>query len=173
MRVITMKVGEQVEDFEYTAYHNGEFVKKMLTDHGKKWKVLFFYPRDFTFVCPTEIRGFAKLEEEFKKEDAVILGCSTDSEHSHKAWFERDLPEVKFEVIADTTHKIANMFNVLEEDGKALRGTFIISPENELKYAVISHHDVGRSIDETLRVLKAFKTGGLCPVEWKPGEANI
>ena len=170
-----MKVGENIEDFEFEAYNPGKkgFVKGQLSDYDGQWKILFFYPLDFTFVCPTEIKGFANKMEDFEKEGAVIIGASTDSVHSHKAWFERDLPNVKFHVIGDTSRKIAEQFDVLQEDGTALRGTFIISPENILKYHVVSDNNVGRSVEETLRVLKALKTGGLCPVEWKPGQPTL
>ncbi len=168
-----MKIGDKIEDFEFNAYHNGNFTKGKLSDYKGKWVVLFFYPLDFTFVCPTEIRGFAKHQKEFEKENAAILAASTDSIYSHKAWFERDLPEVEFPVIADTNHKISEQFNVLQDDGTALRGTFIIDPDGYLKYLVVSDNNVGRSIEETLRVLKALKTGELCPVEWKPGEKTL
>ena len=170
-----MKVGENIEDFEFEAYNPSKkvFVKGQLSDYDGQWKILFFYPLDFTFVCPTEIRGFANKMEDFEKEGAVIIGASTDSVHSHKAWFERDLPNVKFHVIGDTSRKIAEQFDVLQEDGTALRGTFIISPENILKYHIVSDNNVGRSVEETLRVLKALKTGGLCPVEWKPGQPTL
>jgi len=168
-----MKIGDKIEDFEYDAYHGGKFIEGKLSDHKGKWVVLFFYPLDFTFVCPTEIKGFAKHGAEFEKENTVILGASTDSVHSHKAWFERDMPEVKFPVIADTNHELSRYFNVLLDEGIALRGTFIIDPDGVLKYMVVSDNNVGRSVEETLRVLKALKTGGLCPIEWKHGEATL
>lgn len=168
-----MKLNEQIDDFDFEAYHNGNFTKGKLSDFRGKWVVLFFYPLDFTFVCPTEIRGFAQAEKDFEKEGAVIIGASTDSVHSHKAWFERDLPEVQFPVIGDTSHKITEYFNILKEDGTADRGTFIINPDGILKYMVVSDHDVGRSIEETLRVIRAFKTGSLCPIGWKPGEKTL
>ncbi|MFH1802952.1 MAG: peroxiredoxin [archaeon] len=168
-----MKVGDQVNDFEFNAYHVGNFTNGKLSDYKGKWVVLFFYPLDFTFVCPTEIRSFAKHAGEFEKEGAIIIAASTDSVHSHKAWFERDLPEVKFPIISDSTHKISEQFNVLQDDGTALRGTFIIDPDGFLKYIVVSDNNVGRSVEETLRVLKALKTGGLCPIEWKPGEKTL
>jgi peroxiredoxin (alkyl hydroperoxide reductase subunit C) len=168
-----MKLGDQIQDFEFDAYHNGEFIKGKLSDHKGKWVVLFFYPKDFTFVCPTEIRAFAKRHSDFQQENAVVIGASTDSVESHKAWFQRDIPEVNYPVIGDTSHAITDYFNILKPDGTAHRGTFIIDPEGELKYMVVSHHDVGRSIEETLRVLKAFKTGSLCPINWKPGEQTL
>lgn len=168
-----MKVGDQVDDFEFNAYHKGNFTKGKLTNYRGRWVVLFFYPLDFTFVCPTEIRAFSKHHKEFEKENAEIIAASTDSVHSHKAWFERDLPEVTYPVISDSNHKISEQFNVLQEDGTALRGTFIIDPDGYLKYIVVSDNNVGRSVEETLRVLKALKTGERCPIEWKPGEKTL
>jgi alkyl hydroperoxide reductase subunit AhpC len=168
-----MKVGDKVEDFEFNAYHKGNFIKGKLSGYHGKYVVLFFYPLDFTFVCPTEIRAFAKYHKEFEKENAVIIAASTDSLHSHKAWFERDLPEVAYPIISDSSHKISEQFNVLQDDGTALRGTFIIDPKGILRYIVVSDNNVGRSVEETLRVLKALKTGELCPIEWKPGEKTL
>ncbi len=169
-----VKVGEKAPAFSAEAYHAGQFVKVSNADYKKKWVVLFFYPRDFTFVCPTEIKGFAKYEPDFKKLNAQVLGASTDSKFSHKAWFERDMPEVKFPVLADTSLKIARDYNVLIEDsGDALRGTFILDPDGVLQYAVVSNLNVGRSIEETVRVLEALQTGGLCPLDWKPGQATL
>jgi len=167
-------LGDKVPDFEAEAFVSGEIKKMKLSDHKGKWVVLFFYPLDFTFVCPTEIRGFAKKEGEFKEANAVVIGASTDSAYSHKAWFEKDLPEVKFPVIADTTHLISRTFGVLKEDqGIAYRGTFIIDPEGVLRYQVVSDLSVGRSVEETLRVLKALQTGELCPIDWTPGEKTL
>ena len=161
------KVGQLAPLFEANAYVAGEFEKVSLKDYAGKWVVLFFYPLDFTFVCPTEIRGFAQHMEQFEQKNAVVVGCSTDSEHSHKAWFEKDLPEVKFPVLADVAHHMSSDYGVLiEEEGIALRGTFIIDPEGVLRYVVVSDLNVGRSVSETLRVLEALQTGELCPVEW-------
>lgn len=171
---MTIKVGEKIQDIQLDAYVAGEIKKVSLTDYKGKWIVLFFYPLDFTFVCPTEITGFAKEEAEFAKYNAVILGASTDSAHSHKAWFERDMPEVKFPVLADTSHKLSRQFDVLIEDaGIALRGTYIIDTEGVLRYQVVSALNIGRSVKETLRVLAALQTGGLCPVDWQPGEETL
>ncbi len=156
------------------AYHAGKFKKIKLSDYKGKWVVLFFYPRDFTFICPTEMRGFAHKEQEFAKANAVIIGASTDSEHSHKAWIERDLPEIKYPILADTSHKVSRYFNVLKEDeGLAHRGTFIIDPKGVLRYQVISDLNVGRSVDETLRVLQGLQTGERCPLDWKPGQKTL
>lgn len=170
------KIGEKAPEFsEATIYQNGSFKKLSLGDYRGKWVVLFFYPRDFTFVCPTEIEGFADLEGEFEKEGAKIIACSTDSEWSHKNWFENDerLKKVKYPVIADTTHQITNAYNILEKDGAAQRGTFIVDHEGVLRSIAILDNSVGRSVKETLRVLKALQTGELCPVEWEPGEETL
>ena len=169
-----VKVGQVVPDFECKAYENGKFTKFKLSDHKGKWIVLFFYPLDFTFICPTEIKGFATKEDDFKKLKAIVVGASTDSEHSHKAWFQRDLPQVKFPVLADSTHQVTRLFNVMKEDqGVAYRGTFIIDPEGYLRYQVVSDNSVGRSVEETLRVLGALQTGELCPIDWKPGQKTL
>ncbi len=170
-----LKLNQPAPEFTQPAYVAGkDFSEVSLKDYKGKWVVLFFYPRDFTFVCPTEIRGFAKAEDEFAKIDAVILAASTDSVYSHKAWFEQDLKEVKFPVLADTAHTLARDYEVLNEsDGTAERGTFIIDPEGNLRYVVISDGNVGRSVEETLRVVKALQTGGLCPVDWEPGQDTL
>jgi alkyl hydroperoxide reductase subunit AhpC len=167
-------VGKKAPDFKSMAYQNKEFKEISLEQYNGKWVVLFFYPLDFTFVCPTEIRGFAKMQEEFAKANAEIIAASTDSEHSHKAWFERDLQEVTFPVLADTNHSVSRSYEVLKEDqGVAYRGLFLIDPEGIIRYSVVSDMNVGRSVEETLRVLKAFQTGGLCPVDWEPGTKTL
>src|SRR3989344_5236446 len=165
-----VKIGEKVPDFSAEAYIARKFKKINLLDFKGKWIVLFFYPLDFTFICPTEIKGFATQHKEFDKLNAVVIGASTDSLYSHKNWLERDLQEVKFPIIADTNHNISKLFNVLKEDqGVAYRGTFIIDPSRSLRYIVVSDLSVGRSVSETLRALQALQTGELCPIEWKPG----
>lgn len=171
---MSVKLGEKVPPFEAQSYVEGKFKKIKLEDYKGKWVVLFFWPLDFTFVCPTEIRQFAKHEKDFKALGAVVIGASTDSEYSHKAWFEKDLPEVKFPALADTTHSISRIFGILKEDqGVAYRGTFIIDPGGILRYQVVSDLNVGRSVEETLRVLRALQSGELCPIEWKPGEKTL
>lgn len=183
--VVTMKVltttmiylGKPAPDFtNVLAYKKGEsdFVKINLADYKGSWLVFFFYPRDFTFVCPTEIRGFAKMEKEFAEHGAKILAASTDSHWSHKNWFERDLQEVTYPVLADTTQSISRAYGVLNpEDGSSERGLFIIDPEGLVKYVVISSGSVGRSVKETLRVLKALQSGDLCPIDWDEGGETL
>jgi len=157
-----------------TAYQTDEFKKISLWDYKGKWLVLFFYPRDFTFVCPTELRGFGEKEQMFKDLGAEILAASTDSEWSHKAWFERDLQQVKYPILADTNHAVSGAYDVLEEtDGSAHRELFIIDPEGVIQYALISAGSVGRSVDETLRVLEALQTGELCPMSWEKGKETL
>ncbi len=170
----TAKVGEPAPRFTLEAYYNKEMKKVSSDDFKGKWIVLFFYPLDFTFVCPTEIKGFATAENDFKAKNAVVIGASTDSVFSHKAWFERDMPEVKFPVLADTAHTLSRDYGVLIEDkGIALRGTFIIDPDGILQYAVISSLNVGRSVKETLRVVEALQSGELCPVDWSKGQKTL
>jgi alkyl hydroperoxide reductase subunit AhpC len=169
-----IKVGEKAPDFNAVlAYHQGEFHDVSLKDFKGKWVILFFYPRDFTFVCPTEIKEFAKLEADFKKYKGVIVGASTDSEHSHKAWFEKDLPMVKYPILADTTQRVSSNYNVLGSDGASQRGTFIIDPEGVLRWMMVSDNSVGRSVKEVLRALQALQTGELCPVDWTPGSKTL
>ena len=136
--------------------------------------VLFFYPLDFTFVCPTEIQGFAKHNQEFEDLGAQVLGASVDSQHSHKAWIERDFGgSLPFPLLSDLKREAADAYGVLLPDGIALRGTFIVDPEGALKYAVVHSNNIGRNTDETLRVLQALQTGELCPVDWRPGQATL
>jgi len=169
-----VKIGEKAPDFQkITAYQKGKFIKISLSDYKGKWVVLFFYPRDFTFICPTEIKEFSSLEPQFKKLGAEIIGASTDSEWSHKAWFERDLKEVKYPILADTTHQVSASYDVLLASGEAARGTFIIDPEGIIRWVVVSDNSVGRSVKETLRALEALQTGELCPVEWRPGQKTL
>ena len=174
MSTLTTKVGNLAPDFKGQAYVAGQFKDVSLKDFQGKWVCLFFYPLDFTFVCPTEIRGFAGRAAEFKEHGCEVVGCSTDSVYSHKAWFEKDLPEVKFPVLADTAHQISRDYGVLLEDkGIALRGTFLIDPKGTLQWMTVNSLDVGRSVDETLRVLQALQTGERCPIDWKPGKATL
>lgn len=170
-------LGKPAPDFQNVlAYQKGkeDFIKVSLSDYKGKWLVFFFYPRDFTFVCPTELRGFAKHEAEFKALNTEILAASTDSQWSHKAWFERDLDIVNYPILADTTQKIARDYGVLnEDDGSSDRGLFVIDPEGKVSYFVVSPDPVGRSTKETLRVIKALQSGEKCPVDWEEGEQTL
>jgi peroxiredoxin (alkyl hydroperoxide reductase subunit C) len=175
------KVGKPAPDF--TMKTTADLAKLQseasLSDYAGKWLVLFFYPLDFTFVCPTEITALSDRYSEFAEIGADILGVSTDSVYSHRAWINtpRDkngLGELKFPLASDNTHTVSADYGVLiEEEGIALRGLFIIDPNGILQYAVINNLNIGRSVDETLRVLEALQTGGLCPANWKPGQKTL
>ncbi|MCV9887449.1 peroxiredoxin [Metabacillus halosaccharovorans] len=175
-------VGKQAPRFEMDAVlATKEFGKVNLEDNMKndKWTVLFFYPMDFTYVCPTEITALSDRYEEFEELDAEVIGVSTDTIHTHLAWIKTDrkdngLGAIKYSLAADTNHSVSRDYGVLiEEEGIALRGLFIINPGGELQYAVVNHNNIGRDVDETLRVLQALQTGELCPVNWKPGQSTL
>lgn len=174
---MSVRVGQPVPDATVEAYVRGEHEPRTfgLADFRERWMVLFFYPRDFTFICPTEIAAFASLHPDFEREGAVLLGASTDSFDSHKAWYESDprLQEVSHPVIADSSHKLSEAFDVLLEDGRALRGTFIVDPDGVLRHMSVNELDVGRNVEETLRCLQALKMGELCPVGWRPGQPTL
>jgi alkyl hydroperoxide reductase subunit AhpC len=169
-----LQVGEYAPDFEMEAVVGKEFKKVNLSDYEGKWLIFFFYPLDFTFVCPTEIKGFSASVEDFKKAGAEILGGSIDSKFSHLGWIEHSLGEIKYPLFSDITKEVSRAYGVLKEDsGIALRGLFIIDPEGILQYQLVHNLSVGRSVEETLRVLKALQTGENCPVNWKPGEKTL
>jgi peroxiredoxin 2/4 len=171
-------VGQAAPDFEMLTTQNMKTldVKISLSDYRDKWLVLFFYPADFTFVCPTEIIAMNDRLQEFHDLDAEVLGVSCDSVHSHKAWI--DTPKDKnglggldYPLASDFLKTVARSYDVLvEEEGIALRGLFIIDPDKIIRYQVVNDMNIGRSVDETLRVLEALQAGGLCPSDWKPGQ---
>ena len=172
---MSIRVGDKITSFEADAYFpDGKIKPLKYSDYKGKWVVVFFYPLDFTFVCPTEIKSFSQHNEEFRKVNAEVIGVSTDSSYSHKAWTESSLGKVSFPLIGDTNHAISRLFGVLiEEKGIAYRGTFIIDPDGKVVSAVVNDLKVGRSIDETLRVLKAFQTGELVGCGWQPGQPTL
>jgi len=175
------KVGSPAPDFVMDSTRNLETLDQpvRLKDYRDKWLVLFFYPLDFTFVCPTEIIAFSEAAEKFRGVGAEVLGVSIDSKFVHRAWIKtpRDkngLGELKFPLASDLTKEVSRKYGVLLEDkGIALRGLFIIDPKGTLQYSVVHNLGVGRSVDETIRVLQAFQTGELCPANWKPGSATL
>lgn len=138
-----------------------------------KWKILFFWPKDFTFVCPTEIAGFGKLNGDFNDRDAVIYGVSTDSEYVHLAWRRAhpDLQDLPFPMLADIKRELATAFGVLDrKEGVALRATFIVDPDDVIRFVSVNDLNVGRNPEEVLRVLDALQTDELCPCNWQKGE---
>lgn len=173
------KVGEPAPNFTLDALvgkeAGNEFKKISLTDYRGKWVVLFFYPLDFTFVCPTEIRGFNDALDAFKKMNAEVLGASVDSKYSHLAWLKRgDLGDLKYPLLSDIRKEVTARYGILDDkEGVAQRGLFIIDPDGILQYRLVHNLSVGRSVEETLRVLAALQTGELCPLGWKPGGKTL
>jgi peroxiredoxin (alkyl hydroperoxide reductase subunit C) len=169
-------IGKQAPDFKANAFVDGKIKEISLSSYRGKWVVLFFYPADFTFVCPTEVEGFAEKYEEFKSKKAEILAVSRDTVYVHKAWVENDerVAKAKYPMIEDRKGLISEAYGVLDENtGNSQRGLFIINPEGIIKYMVITDDNVGRSTDETMRVLSALQSGGLCPVDWEPGKPTL
>jgi len=169
-------IGKKAPDFESKAFVDGRIEDFRLSKLKGKWVVLFFYPADFTFVCPTEIEGFAEKYDEFRKAGAEVVSVSRDTVYVHKAWVEHDerVAKAKYPMVEDRKGDISMEYNVLDEGtGNSQRGLFLINPEGIIKYMVITDDNVGRSTDETFRVLAALQTGGLCPVDWEPGKATL
>ena len=175
-------VQKNAPDFKGKAVLGHEFKDISLSQYKGKWVVLFFYPLDFTFVCPTEIIDFSDRTDEFKKLNAEIVGCSIDSHFTHLAWVntsrkEGGLGQINYPLLSDLNKTVASDYGVLTADGVALRGLFIINPKGQVVYEVVHDLAVGRNPDETLRVLAAFqqveKTGEVCPSSWKPGAKTM
>lgn len=169
----TAQVGEDAPTFVAEALDGKEFRLVSSEEYRGKWMLLFFYPMDFTFVCPTELLELNKRFKEFEAQNCQIIGCSTDSVYSHQAWT-KEIGNFNFPILADMTKEIASDYGVLiAEKGVSLRGAFLIDPDGVLQSATINNLPVGRSIDELLRVLKAFQTGELCPVGWQEGGKTL
>jgi alkyl hydroperoxide reductase subunit AhpC len=163
-------VGMTAPGFTLKGVYQGRVADYSLSSYQGRWVVLFFYPADFTFICPTEVTGFSAMAGEFRSEKAEILGVSVDSVETHRAWVE-ELGGVNYPLLSDAEKEVSRAYGVLSEpEGVSQRATFIINPAAEVSYLVVSHTNVGRSVEETLRVLKALRTGRLCPSGWKPGE---
>ncbi|XP_015924048.1 peroxiredoxin 2 isoform X2 [Parasteatoda tepidariorum] len=170
-------------DFQGVAVINGAFKDIKLSDYEGKYLVLFFYPLDFTFVCPTEIIAFSDRVEEFKKINCEVVACSTDSHFSHLAWIntprkEGGLGKMNIPLLADKSCKVSKAYGVYKEDaGITFRGLFIIDEKQNLRQITMNDLPVGRSVDETLRLVQAFqftdKHGEVCPAGWKPGDATM
>ena len=146
------------------------------TSYPGKWRVVFFWPKDFTFVCPTEIAAFGQLEREFATRDAQVLGVSTDSEYVHLAWRQQhpDLHNLPFPMIADLKRELAQALGVIDKrEGVALRATFIVDPQGVIRFASVNDLSVGRNPGEVLRVLDALQTDELCPCNWQNGQETL
>jgi len=179
--VTLAKVGKPAPDFNMPSTKNIETLKEnvKLADYKGKWLILLFYPLDFTFVCPTELIHFSDRLDEIQGVGAEVIGISTDSVHSHRAWLKtpkdkNGIEGVKYPIASDVGGKLAKAYNILVDEANiALRGLFIINPEGVLQYSVVHDLNIGRSVDETLRVLQGLQTGGLCAADWKPGQENL
>jgi peroxiredoxin (alkyl hydroperoxide reductase subunit C) len=175
---MSVQVGSTAPAFKAPALVGREFEEVALQkalDEGK-WVILFFYPKDFTFVCPTEIVAFNELIDDFEDRNAVVFGVSTDTVNSHLGWVKSDerLQDLHFPLVGDVTKRIARDYGVLlDEQGVALRGTFIIDPSGRVRWSSIYDLDIGRNIEEVVRVLDALQSGGLCPCGWQEGDENL
>ncbi|HEY9683600.1 MAG TPA: peroxiredoxin [Drouetiella sp.] len=176
-----LQVGKRAPDFDMPSTKDMKGLKEnvRLSDYKGKFLVMFFYPLDFTFVCPTELKAFSTKYDELKKAGAEVLAVSTDSVFSHRAWINTPedkggLGSLNYVLASDITKDVSRDYGVLMEDkGIALRGLFIIDPDGILQYQVVHSLNIGRSVEETLRVLEAIKTGGLCGADWKPGQKPL
>ncbi|MCP9781758.1 peroxiredoxin [Cyanobium sp. WKJ7-Wakatipu] len=177
-------VGLQAPDFTATAVVDQEFKEISLSQYRGKYVVLFFYPLDFTFVCPTEIIAFSERYNDFSSRNCEVLGVSVDSQFSHLAWVQTDrknggIGDIAYPLVADLKKDIARSYEVLDEEaGVALRGLFIIDPDGVIMQSTINNLPVGRSVDETLRLLQAFQhirnnPDEVCPANWKPGDKTM
>ena len=175
------QINEEIADFKFEIYHEDNIKKVKLSDYQGKWLVLFFYPADFTFVCPTELEELANSYEEFKKLNTEIISISTDTVFVHKAWHDNSpaIKKIKFPMAADPTGKLAREYGVyINDEGLALRGTFIINPDGVLKATEVNNNDIGRNAQELLRKLQAAQfvrehSGMVCPASWKPGSDTL
>ncbi|MBB5020702.1 peroxiredoxin [Desulfurispira natronophila] len=175
-------VSQQAPLFHAEAVFDMDFVNVNLEDHRGKWVMLFFYPLDFTFVCPTEITAISDAIDEFKKRGVDVLGVSTDSKFSHLAWQQQPrneggLGKINYPLIADFTKQISQDYGVLLPGGMALRATYIIDPEGVVQYELVHDLGIGRNVDEILRSIDALQFtkqhGEVCPAGWTPGDATI
>ncbi|CAN5312333.1 peroxiredoxin [soil metagenome] len=179
---VTMaKVGQPAPDFNLPSTKDMETLKEnvKLSDYKGKWLILLFYPLDFTALCPTELTHFSDRIDEINGIGAEVLGVSTDSVHSHRAWIktprsQNGIEGLKFPLASDAGGRLSRAYNILlEEPNIALRGLYIINPEGVLQYSVVHAINIGRSVDETVRVLQAMQTGGFCAADWKPGQETL
>jgi peroxiredoxin 2/4 len=170
----TAKVGQAAPGFDLPSTKNIQSlgVNVKLDDYKGKWVVLLFYPLDFTFVCPTELTAFSDQYDQFEGIGAEVIGISTDSVYSHRD--KGGVEGLKYPLASDITKEMADNYGVLIDGaGIALRGLFVIDPEGVLRYSVVHDLNIGRSVEETLRVIQALQTGGLCQAEWRPGQDTL
>lgn len=181
IQLTPLSVGDKITDFKFNYYQDGKFQEGNMSDYEGKWTVLFFYPADFTFICPTELEEMANTYAEFQKLGAEIISVSTDTEFTHKAWHDSSpaISKVKFPMAADPTGEMSiELGTYIDEEGLSLRGTFIISPEGIIKSIEINDNSIGRSAKELLRKVQAAKfvsehAGLVCPASWTPGDDTL
>ncbi|MBU0707015.1 redoxin domain-containing protein [Patescibacteria group bacterium] len=174
-------IGKNISQTELEAFHNEEIKTIKLSDYKDRWIALIFYPADFTFVCPTELEDAAELYPEFQKAGAEIMSISTDTVYVHKAWHDSSeaIKKIKYPMLSDPTGRFCKELNVyITEEGLALRGSFIISPEGVIKAYEVHDNNIGRSAQELLRKLQSAvfvseNPGQVCPARWKPGEKTL
>ncbi|MEK7589730.1 MAG: redoxin domain-containing protein [Patescibacteria group bacterium] len=177
----TIKIGDQVPNMPFKVFHENDEKEMSISDFKGKWLILFFYPADFTFVCPTELEEMADNYEKFKKEGAEVVSVSTDTVFAHKAWHDMSdsIKKIKFPMASDANHKLSELFGVLiKDEGLALRGSFIINPDGALKALEINDNSIGRNAKELLRKLQAAKFvhehgDKVCPASWTPGSDTL
>lgn len=174
-----LTVGDNFPEYELTACVSLDPDRAFDTitsqSHPGKWRIVFFWPKDFTFVCPTEIAEFGRQNSEFADRDAQVLGVSVDSEYVHHAWRKHhaDLHELPFPMLSDVRRELTSATGVLGPDGVAQRATFIVDPNNQIQFTMVTASSVGRNVSEVLRVLDALQTDELCPCNWKSGEETL
>lgn len=174
-----LTVGDRMPEFALKAVTSlepgQEFSTVSQDSYPGRWTVLFLWPMDFTFICPTEIAEFGRRASDFADRDAQVLGASTDTEFVHLAWRKDhpDLRELPYPMLADTRKDLTRSLGVLNEDGVALRATFIADPDGIIRYASVHDLSVGRNVEEVLRTLDALQTDELCPCNWQPGQATL
>jgi lipoyl-dependent peroxiredoxin subunit C len=182
-----LTIGDQFPTYDLTAVVAGDlskvdakqpddyFTKVSSADHEGLWRVIFFWPKDFTFVCPTEIAAFGKLNDDFEDRDARVLGASIDSEFVHFQWRAQheDLKKLPFPMLSDLRRELSMATGVLNAEGVADRATFIVDPNNEIQFVSVTAGSVGRNVDEVLRVLDALQSDELCACNWKKGDPTL
>ncbi|MFS0781700.1 alkyl hydroperoxide reductase subunit C [Bacillus sp. 1P06AnD] len=174
-------INKQIEDFKVQAYHDGEFKEVTLEDVKGKWAVFFFYPADFSFVCPTELADVQDNYEKFKEMNCEIYSVSTDTHFTHKGWADatETIGKIKYPMLADPANVLSRQFEVLiAEDGLALRGTFIVNPEGQIKSYEVNDLGIGRNAEELVRKVQAAQFVAehgdkVCPAKWTPGEETL
>jgi len=174
-------INTKVPDFKVQAFHKGDFRTVTQAELKGKWSIFFFYPADFTFVCPTELGDMADKYADFQKLGVEVYGISTDTHFTHKAWHDASetIKKIKYPMLADPTFQLTRAFGVhIEEEGLAYRGTFLINPEGEIKLAEIQDNGIGRNADELYRKVQAAQyiaknPGEVCPAKWTPGKSTL